>query len=1202
MRTHILQVAVILMPIVVSAATIHVPDDQSDIQNGIDSASAGDTVLVGMGMYSGDGNRDLDFHGKDIVLMSEAGLELTAIDCGGSPEESHRAFNFISGESADCRIIGFTIAYGHWEDHGQGGGAVYIDESSPTFEDCVFYKNSTAAHGGAIYVHTRSNSRISGCRFIGNSAAEGGALSYNYWSDGEVSGCEFKDNTAGYGGAMSVYMYSDQLLSDCVFSGNAADWGGGLYTARFTNVNLAGCTFVGNSADSGGSGVFVADYDARATLERCLVAYGLVSLGLETLEHIEVRCCNVVGNAVGDWVGSVEGWADSNGNISANPRMCNWKGGDLHPDGESPCLPANNPCGVLIGALDAGCDPEHRIWYVSPDGSGDAPTIQAAIDFAHHGDTILLLSGTYRGEGNRDLETLGKAIVVTSEAGPDFTIIDCEASDADRHRGFHIHQAEDRQTIIRGLTVRNGYAPLNGPLGPIDKYTPNSLGGAIFFDNASPVVTNCRFEGSLADHAGGGGCCFRNSRPLIDSCEFTSNWSVFGGGLFTRDRSSADVINSRFEFNHGRSRGSGMMIDSASFPSVRNCQFVNNVEASLGVGMYCGAHSGGRIENCLFEGNTGTHGDGGGIYIMAGNPTISHCTIRNNKVRLAGAGICVDANSNCLIEYCVITGNSFYTSGSAPHHGGGLAIIRGGAPRVSHCTIYGHWAIWGANVFVGSGGEDKYPAFENCLIAYASPFGGPSVEIGGGFPTVSNTNIYGSQGEPWPDRILDQFGIKGNISERPLFCDRVGGDFQLRPESPCLPENNESGELIGALGHGCEIEGNTWRINADGSGDARSIQAAIDSCTEGDTVILSDGTYTGRGNYDISFRGKDIVLKSQNGPEKTIIDCLASETTHRRGFLFENYEEGLSVLEGVTVRNGYTGHGGGIFCDYMTSPTIRDCIITENTVTGLGGGIVIQHSSPTFEGCVISHNSASQGGGAYLHQEGYPLFRGCTVVGNEASPFSGGEGAGFYIEGSYASFEECVVAFHPNRSAFFCDPANVVQVSCSNIYGNEGGDWTGCIGGQLGQEGNISEDPLFCDTAAGNYRLIGQSPCAPPYNSCGQLIGAYDVGCVPTDVEDDDSEDGLPTEYALSQNYPNPFNPITTIVYALPERSHVKITIINVLGQEVVTLINEEKLPGEYRTTWSGSNASGQPVATGVYFYRIAAGDYTATKKMLLLK
>jgi flagellar hook assembly protein FlgD len=96
--------------------------------------------------------------------------------------------------------------------------------------------------------------------------------------------------------------------------------------------------------------------------------------------------------------------------------------------------------------------------------------------------------------------------------------------------------------------------------------------------------------------------------------------------------------------------------------------------------------------------------------------------------------------------------------------------------------------------------------------------------------------------------------------------------------------------------------------------------------------------------------------------------------------------------------------------------------------------------------------------------------------------------------------------------------------------------------------------------------------------------------------------DILPGEFQLAQNYPNPFNPFTTLLYELSENSHVKITIYDMLGRKVKTLINETQDAGSRTVIWNATNDYGEPVSAGIYLYQIKAGEYLQTKKMVLLK
>jgi ligand-binding sensor domain-containing protein len=109
-------------------------------------------------------------------------------------------------------------------------------------------------------------------------------------------------------------------------------------------------------------------------------------------------------------------------------------------------------------------------------------------------------------------------------------------------------------------------------------------------------------------------------------------------------------------------------------------------------------------------------------------------------------------------------------------------------------------------------------------------------------------------------------------------------------------------------------------------------------------------------------------------------------------------------------------------------------------------------------------------------------------------------------------------------------------------------------------------------------------------------VAVYKEGGVVTAIEEN-KKDILTTEFSLEQNYPNPFNPATTIRYAIPEAGLLNITIFNVLGQKVKTLFNSEQSAGSHQIEFNASN-----LPSGIYFYRLSSGDFSETKKMILLK
>ena len=162
----------------------------------------------------------------------------------------------------------------------------------------------------------------------------------------------------------------------------------------------------------------------------------------------------------------------------------------------------------------------------------------------------------------------------------------------------------------------------------------------------------------------------------------------------------------------------------------------------------------------------------------------------------------------------------------------------------------------------------------------------------------------------------------------------------------------------------------------------------------------------------------------------------------------------------------------------------------------------------------------------------------------------------------------------------------------SNIYGVK--MKTQCIGagGVIG-------------SSSSNYKVsatVGQTATGKSENpSYWTYHGFWNPWVIATDVEEE-MEVILPRDFNLSQNYPNPFNPQTVIEYALPRDSRINIVVYNVLGQMVKVLKNEWEEAGYKSVAWDGTNQSGQEVGTGIYFYKITAGDFVKTKKMVLLK
>jgi hypothetical protein len=146
---------------------------------------------------------------------------------------------------------------------------------------------------------------------------------------------------------------------------------------------------------------------------------------------------------------------------------------------------------------------------------------------------------------------------------------------------------------------------------------------------------------------------------------------------------------------------------------------------------------------------------------------------------------------------------------------------------------------------------------------------------------------------------------------------------------------------------------------------------------------------------------------------------------------------------------------------------------------------------------------------------------------------------------------------------------------------------------------STSDDGIWDSGVMSNgesYTFIFENEGTFAYH-CSVHPSMVDTVFVGTQVGVDDNPLSVPDRIELSQNYPNPFNAQTVIAYSLPSNSHVRITVYNLLGQSVQTLVNSDQTAGYHQVVWDAGD-----VPTGVYFYRIEAAEFTATRKMLLAK
>jgi len=453
-------------------------------------------------------------------------------------------------------------------------------------------------------------------------------------------------------------------------------------------------------------------------------------------------------------------------------------------------------------------------WTIKPDGTGDAPTIQAAMDWSSPGDLILLECGTYY-EHHIGVRS---GIHLRSVTGQP----DCAVIDAQGYTQALGCSSLDLATTIEGITIQGASLGALGisysfPAVLNCSFTNNSgyAGGAVTCTFSDPAFHGCTFTDNVA--AGGGAIAAWESQILLDHCTFERNRAVAvsestgSGGALSLGSCTVTLADCDFTDNEADTSGGGIVAQWTEI-DMDDCTFTANVAHDQGGGGMTAAQCWLLIDNCSFTSNVAdsTNGAGGGLYNWLSHVRIRDCSFVGNSAWRGGGlrlgacwpieeegvtrcqfvdntvGLSVSSGSSMVVDGCLFDGNSATA----------LTCVQSDL-IVAHSTFHGTSATAGGAVRSINGGN---LSLDRCIIAFSSSGSAVSCATEGTIELLC-CDLYGNAGGDWVDCAAGQETVNGNIWADPLFCDAPAGDFHLASNSQCADAPGCG--LIGAYPVGC---------------------------------------------------------------------------------------------------------------------------------------------------------------------------------------------------------------------------------------------------------------------------------------------------------------------------------------------------------------------------------------------------------------
>ncbi|NOG53220.1 MAG: hypothetical protein HND57_02635 [Planctomycetes bacterium] len=699
------------------------------IQEAVDASSAGDTIKVKRGTYSGDcGNKNIVVPCHALTIESVDGPDLTFIDGG----LDGRAF-IITGDGPDDPVIkGFTIRYCKTDD---SGGAVYCLECDPQFINCYFTTNWTKGHGGAAMLD-RSDATFESCYFWDNRGlggvfdSDGGAI---FVTDNEgtasATNCEFDQNTTTSGGGAVHLSDAGMTFVQCDFKRNEASGGGAVKQSGRTSMSVFdACEFgtaPGDSANKASvGGALNLHYGGTCDIRngtvfadnRATTYGGAVSVSqtdLTITDSFFERCAVTLPNGAGGAIYCFGADLDivNTAFIENTASISGGQGGGLYiadnvPDHEessavieASLFDQNASAFGGGGIFSSGADLtiSTTIFDTNTSSGGRGGGIRLRDEAASTISGSDFLFNTAKTDGGAIANTNQSSLIISNSA---FANNGATSGDG-------------------GAIYTTGASMLSLDVCTFDVNTSLANGGAVSSSDASPLdVADSDFTLNTATTGNGGGLYIEDApaEVMVNGSTFTGNQAPHtgialqgGGGGIATLRADISVSGTHFQDNGSGLVGGGILSDSGE-TTVTDCMFGGNNTVLLGGGLFSYACPSVTIESCVFDGNStsdGVNDLGGGAYVEAGPVTVNASTFVSNASTLGG-GLATYLGSASVTSSDFISNDASGAGGGSWHQ----------ADPVVNVVDY-QWCRFSDNIALTGGGgavsvNHSDSTFHNC--------------------------------------------------------------------------------------------------------------------------------------------------------------------------------------------------------------------------------------------------------------------------------------------------------------------------------------------------------------------------------------------------------------------------------------------------------------------------------------------------------